>query len=224
MPFVSESNPEVFSLDIEGRSPVRGFLHSASGAKDALVLTHGAGGNSRAPLLVSLADEFSRRGVTTLRCDLPFRQKRPKGPPSPGSAKEDQEGLRAAIAALRERVTGRVFLGGQSYGGRQASMLAASDGSLADALLLLSYPLLPPGRPTQLRTAHLPKLQTPTLIVQGTKDPFGSPAEIKEAHRLIPAKNQLFSIEGAGHSLDMKRNRTELAASIVETFLTFVAG
>lgn len=188
------------------------------------MLTHGAGGNCNGPLLVALAESFSTAGINVLRCDLPFRQKRPHGPPSPGSAKADQEGLRRAAELLRKKFGGRVFLGGQSYGGRQASMLAASDPSAAQALLLLSYPLHPPGKPQQLRTAHLPKLSVPTLFVSGTKDPFGSIEEMESARALIPARTELLAIEGAGHSLLTKRNQAELASSVVVTFQKIVNG
>src|SRR6266446_8345553 len=120
---------------------VRGFLHRPNAAAErGLVLTHGAGGNCRAPLLVAAAEAFSAAGLAVLRCDLPFRQRRPQGPPSPSGAAADRAGLREAVLALRGIVAGPVSLGGQSYGGRQATMLAAEGPELAAALLLFSYP------------------------------------------------------------------------------------
>src|SRR5436853_7865612 len=131
---------------------VRGFLHRpAKPCGDALVLTHGAGGNANAPLLVALAEAFAETGLMVLRCDLPSRQARPHGP-ARGNGAEDREGLRRAVEFCRSIMPGRIFLGGASYGGRQASMLAAEDSTICDGLLLLSYPLHPPGRPEQLRT------------------------------------------------------------------------
>src|SRR5579864_2319665 len=167
---------------------VRGFLHrpeEASGA--ALVLTHGAGGNCRTPLLVAAAEHFVEAGVTVLRCDLPFRQRRPTGPPSPSGAAADRAGLREAAGAMRRMVPGPVFLGGQSYGGRQATMLAADEPAVANALLLFSYPLHPPGKPERLRIEHFPRLGVPALFVSGTADPFGTPEELRSAVGLIPA-------------------------------------
>jgi predicted alpha/beta-hydrolase family hydrolase len=202
--------------------PVRGFLHRPTGSGDGgLVLTHGAGANCDSPLLVTLADAFSASGLTVLRCDLPFRQLRPHGPPPRGSAERDQQGLRAAIATLRRQTSGRVFLGGHSYGGRQASMLAATEPGLVDRLLLLSYPLHPPQRPGELRTAHFPRLQVPALFVHGTRDGFGSIDEIAAALKLIPARTELLPVTGAGHELLTKQNRDELAKIIVETFRQF---
>jgi predicted alpha/beta-hydrolase family hydrolase len=209
-------------VDLEGEAPVRGFLHLADpAAKDFLVLTHGAGGNAKAPLLVALSEQLAAAGVTTLRCDLPYRQRRPTGPPSPSDAKHDQAGLRRAVNLMRERFGGRAFLGGVSYGGRQASVLVAAEPSLVDGLLLLSYPLHPPGRPQQLRTAHLPELRKPTLFVSGTRDAFGSIDELLAAIKLIPAPTRLLPIEGAGHGLLQKSNRDELPASVAQQFLSF---
>ena len=159
--------------------PVRGYLHRAESA-DVLVLTHSAGGNANAPLLVAVAEEFARRAVNVLRCDLPFRQRRPKGPPM-RTANEDQQGLRRAAELMRARFPGRVVMGGHSYGGRMASMLLAAQPNVAEALLLLSYPLHPPKKPQQMRTQHFPELRTPTLFVQGTKDEFAAIEEIDAA-------------------------------------------
>jgi uncharacterized protein len=188
---------------------VRGRLHEAGGAGDGMVITHGAGGNCNAPLLVAVADVFQHAGVTVLRCDLPFRQQRPSGPPRPVDSAKDRAGLRAAVASLRDIVSGRLFLAGQSYGGRQASMLAADEPELVEALLLLSYPLHPPGKPADMRTAHFPKLGARTIFVHGSNDPFGSIREMEAALGLITVLHKLIVIEGAGH--DLKRGRFDLS-------------
>ncbi len=181
---------------------VRGSLHLPAAANgDGITLAHGAGSNADAPLLKSLADEFAGCGLTVLRLDLPFRQLRPHGPPGPGDAARDREGLRKAVHNLRGIISGRIFLGGHSYGGRQSTILAAEDPALADALLLLSYPLHPPRRKTELRTSHFPQLRTPALFVHGTRDPFGSVEELREALKLIPARTELLPLDGKGHDL-----------------------
>jgi predicted alpha/beta-hydrolase family hydrolase len=203
--------------------PVHGFLHRPeSPSVDGLVLTHGAGGNARSGLLVALAEAFAGVRFTVLRCDLPFRQLRRFGPPRPGDAARDRQGLKNAVAEMRRLVSGRVFLGGQSYGGRQASMLLAEE-KLADGLLLLSYPLHAPGRPEQPRTQHLPHLHVATLFVHGTRDPFGSIEEIEAARKLIPAKTELLIVEGAGHDLGFKgkSRREELPSKVLALFGAF---
>ena len=203
--------------------PVRGFLHRSSRTKgDCLVLTHGAGVNCESPLLLALADAFCTAGLTVLRCDLPFRQKRPHGPPPRGSAEHDQAGLRAAVAAMRRLNPARIFLGGHSYGGRQASILVAREPQLVNGLLLFSYPLHPPKQPGQLRTAHFASLQVPALFVHGMRDGFATSAEMETALSLIPARTELLPIAGAGHELMTKNNRESLIAAVTSGFGAFM--
>lgn len=205
--------------------PVRGFLHwPAAPGEDCLILTHGAGANCNAPLLVTLANAFCASGLIVLRCDLPFRQERPYGPPPRGSAERDQAGLRAAIASMRRLASGRVFLGGHSYGGRQESILAAAEPSLMERLLLLSYPLHPPQKPGELRTGHFGQLQTPALFVHGTKDGFGSIEEMQSALALIQARTELLPIDAAGHELLTRRNREAMPGSVVAAFRSLAYG
>ncbi|HEY3989242.1 MAG TPA: alpha/beta fold hydrolase [Acidobacteriaceae bacterium] len=212
-----------FLDDSDKETPVRGFLHRpAVSGEDCLVLTHGAGANCNSPLLRSLAHAFCAAGLTVLRCDLPFRQSRPQGPPSRGSAERDREGLRAAVESMRRHLSGRVFLGGHSYGGRQASMLAAAEPGLVERLLLLSYPLHPPQRPGEPRTAHFPQLQTPAFFVHGAHDGFGTLAEMAAALKLIPAHTELRPVPGAGHELMTKQNRDDLPQTVTETFQSFI--
>ncbi len=211
-----------FTDESPGQPAVRGFLHTpASPSGDALVLTHGAGSNSQSPLLIAVAAAFADAGFTVLRCDLPFRQSRPFGPPVGTSAK-DQAGLRRAVEVMKPQAK-RVFLGGHSYGGRQASMLAASEPGLFAGLLLLSYPLHPPRKPEELRTAHFAQLQTPALFVHGARDPFGSLEELTAAAKLIPAATRILEIDGAGHELVARRKGSaeELGKRVVEEFVKF---
>ena len=192
------------------------------GVADGLVLTHGAGGSAEAPLLVALARLFEGRGLTVQRYDLPYRQARPKGPPRPQEAARDRAGLREAVEAMRRRATGRLWLGGQSYGGRQASILAAGEAGLVDALLLLSYPLHPPGKSGERRTAHFPELRTPALFVHGSADPFGTLDEVEAARALIPARTQLLPLDGAGHDL-FRMRAPSVAETIAAAFVDFTA-
>src|SRR5271167_3876415 len=127
------NNTQSFIDATPGEAPVRGFLHRAEHSGNGfLVLTHGAGGNCSAPLLVALAERLAASGLTVLRCDLPYRQRRPHGAPSPSDARTDQAGLRRAVELMKKQFAGHAFLGGSSYGGRQASMLLAEEPSLVE--------------------------------------------------------------------------------------------
>jgi len=200
------------------RPGVLGWLHAPAGkTRGAMALTHGAGGNCDAPLLVAVAVAFAGAGHAVLRYDLPFRQARKAGGPS-GSAKRDQEGIRAAAAVLRQEVPGvPVYLAGHSYGGRQSSMVAAENPEIAAALLLLSYPLHPPGQPEKRRVEHFPALRVPVLFAHGTRDAFGSVAELEEAMASIPARAEIRVVEGAQHGLPVKT-----AGQVADWFAAFV--
>ena len=212
---------EEFSDLSNVEAPVRGYLHrSAAAGADCLILTHGAGANCQSLLLRALAEAFSSASLTVLRCDLPFRQARPHGPPH-GGGERDQAGLRAAVESMRRLNAGRIWLGGHSYGGRQASMLVADEPGLVERILLLSYPLHPPQRPADLRTKHFPALKTPALFIHGERDQFGSIAEMDAALQLIPAPTKLVSIPGAGHELVTNRNRQQVTEQVVQAFGSF---
>lgn len=216
-------SPPVSLLDDASMPAVRGTLHACDGTPDdGIVLAHGAGANQHAPVLVALATAFAERGVTALRCDLPFRQARATGPPAAGGAARDRAGLTRALEVLRARVPGRLFVGGHSYGGRQASLLAAEQPGLVAGVLLSSYPLHPPGRPAAPRSAHFPALRSPVLFVHGSRDAFGTLEELTLALRDIPAPTSLVPVPGAGHDLARKGSTADLARSVVDAFMALV--
>jgi predicted alpha/beta-hydrolase family hydrolase len=196
---------------------VRGVLHRPAASNGrGIVLTHGAGSNAQSPLLVRLARGFEENGYTVLRYDLPFRRSGAKGPPLPAHQARDREGVRQAVEAMRGMVDGAVIAAGHSYGGRQSAMAAAEDSTLANGLVLFSYPLHPPNKPEQLRTAFFGDLRVPALFVHGTRDPFGSVEEMRLHIASIPARTDLLAVEGAGH--DLKR-APDLVQEIVERML-----
>jgi predicted alpha/beta-hydrolase family hydrolase len=166
-------------------------------ARTTLVLAHGAGGPMDSPYLQTVAADLGARGVRVVRFEFPYM------------ARRRESGVRGALdrppvllAAWRERIAELgggpgLVIGGKSLGGRMASMLA--DEVSARGLVCLGYPFHPPRQPERLRTAHLEALRTPTLIVQGTRDPFGAPDDVA-AYRLSGAI-RLCWIEGGDHDL-----------------------
>ncbi|MDP9167311.1 MAG: alpha/beta hydrolase [Actinomycetota bacterium] len=182
---------------------IAGIAHPPSGEPTGIVLlTHGAGGSRESPMLIRLCDQWAGRGWLAVRYDLPYRRRRPKGPPS-GSATADQEGIVEAVALARTLTEGPVLAGGHSYGGRMTSM-AVADGLAVDVLTLFSYPLHPPGKPERARTEHLGRITVPTVFTHGTSDPFGTIDEIRAAAALVRAPTEVVEVTGARHDLGSK--------------------
>jgi uncharacterized protein len=190
---------------------IAGVSHRPKGAavrspKGIVVLTHGAGGSRESPLLQEVCDEWAQRGWLAVRYNLPYRRRRPTGPPS-GSAATDRAAIAEAITLCRSLADGPLIAGGHSYGGRQTSMVVAAREASpikVDILTLFSYPVHPPGKPERPRTEHLPGITVPTVFTHGTSDPFGTPAEVRDAAAMIAAPTEVVEITGARHDLRSK--------------------
>ena len=183
---------------------IAGVAHEPDGTPSGVVvLTHGAGGSRESALLQKLCDEWARRGWLAVRYNLPYRRRRPKGPPS-GSAVADRAGIVEAITVCRDLADGPLIAGGHSYGGRQTSMVVAEDAQPVDLLMLFSYPVHPPGKPERARTEHLSDIAVPTVFTHGTSDPFGTLDELRAAAALIAAPTEIVEITGARHDLGSK--------------------
>jgi predicted alpha/beta-hydrolase family hydrolase len=183
---------------------IAGIAHEPVGTPEGVVvLTHGAGGNRDSPLLQQVCDEWAQRGWLAVRYNLPYRRRRPTGPPS-GSAATDRAGIVEAITLCRGISGGPLIAGGHSYGGRQTSMAVAAGEAAVDVLTLFSYPLHPPGKPERLRTEHLPDITVPTVFTHGTSDPFGTPDELRTAAALIGGTTAVVEIASARHDLRSK--------------------
>ncbi|SPM29151.1 alpha/beta family hydrolase [Mycobacterium terramassiliense] len=200
---------------------IAGVAHEPGGSPTGVVvLTHGAGGDRDSLLLRQVCDEWARRGWLAVRYNLPYRRRRPKGPPS-GSAAGDRAGIVEAITVCRGLSGGPLIAGGHSYGGRQASMVVASGEIGVDLLALFSYPVHPPGKPERPRTEHLPDIRVPTVFTHGTSDPFGTPGELREAAALIAAPTEVVEITGARH--DLRSKTLDVPALAVDAALRLLA-
>ena len=186
---------------------IAGVAHEPDGDPNGVVvLTHGAGGSRESQLLQQICDEWARRGWLAVRYNLPYRRRRPTGPPS-GSAATDRAAVVEAITVCRGLAGGPLIAGGHSYGGRQTSMVVAADEASpikVDVLTLFSYPVHPPGKPERPRTDHLPDITVPTVFTHGTSDPFGTPGEVRDAAALVAAPTEIVEIAGARHDLRSK--------------------
>ncbi len=199
---------------------IAGIAHEPEGSASGVVaLTHGAGGDRDSLLLQRVCDEWAQRGWLAVRYNLPYRRRRPKGPPS-GSAAADRAGIVEAITVCRGLSGGPLIAGGHSYGGRQTSMVVASGEIEVDLLTLFSYPVHPPGKPERPRTEHLPDIRVPTVFTHGTSDPFGTPGEVRDAAALIAAPTEVVEITGARH--DLRSKTLNVPALAVEAALRLI--
>jgi hypothetical protein len=180
-----------------------------------LILTPGSSARRDHPGLLAVDHVVTDAGIAVERIEFPNQAAGKRRPDPPEVCIET---IRAASAALAGRLNvapGRLALGGRSMGGRMCSM-AVADGLDAAALVLISYPLHPPGRPDRLRTAHFPQLHLPCLFVSGRRDAFATPAELEKETGAIPGPVTLMFVDG-DHSL---RKRESEVADIVGPWLT----
>lgn len=181
----------------------------------ALLLTPGASASRDQPALVAIDDAATAAGLVVERVDFPYRLAGRRAPDRPPVLINTIVEAAADVADRAGTPPEQVVLGGRSMGGRMCS-LAVADGLPARALVLISYPLHPPGKADQLRTAHFPALKVPCLFVSGTRDAFGSPQELERETASIPGKVTHEWIEGGDHGL---RRRDEAVAEIVVRWL-----
>jgi uncharacterized protein len=183
-----------------------------------VVLAHGAGAGQRHPFIVNVARRLGAAGIDVTTFDFPYMEQRRR---VPDSAPVLEHRFRHVIEQVRTAGGGsRLFIGGKSMGGRIATQLAAQ-GEAVDGVFALGYPLHPPGKPQQLRSAHLPTITVPVLIVQGERDPFGTPSELKPVIATMRAPVRLETVAAGDHSLGVKgvppdRLHDWLASVIVE--------
>jgi hypothetical protein len=183
-------------------------VYPAAGDAPSLLLAHGAGAGQQSRFITAFAEALVTRGVGVVTFDFPYMQQHRRVP--------DRGPLLEAAwrAVLTHTVTegvvtqGRFVIGGKSMGGRIASQVLADRTAFQEGvrgLVLLGYPLHPPGRPDQLRTAHLPSLAAPVLIVQGERDAFGTPREVREAFAVSQGPVEVLSVPGGDHSFKVPK-------------------
>jgi predicted alpha/beta-hydrolase family hydrolase len=196
-------------------------LYPSADAKAALVLAHGAGSGQQSPFMVRFARGMVERGITAATFDFPYITAR-KHVPDPAPVLE--RSWREAIERARvELGTLPLVIGGKSMGGRIASQVAAQGLERIAGLVFLGYPLHPPGKPAQRRDAHLPAIREPMLFVQGTRDAFGTAAEIAG---LLPTlqRSTLHEVAGGDHSFKITKQPGLTQDQVIERIMDAVAG
>jgi predicted alpha/beta-hydrolase family hydrolase len=181
-----------------------------------LVLTPGAGAGSDQPSLVAIEEALAPAGVRVDRIDFPYRLAGKKAPDRPPVLLATVVEAADALATELGVDGTRIAVGGRSMGGRMCSM-AVADGMAAAALVLVSYPLHPPGKPERLRTEHFPSITVPCLFVSGTRDSFATPKELESATAAIPGPVAHVWLEGGDHGL--RRKDADVADHVRDWFL-----
>jgi predicted alpha/beta-hydrolase family hydrolase len=205
----------------EWRVPVGGeetsavFEPATGGAEEGVIFVcaHGAGGNMNDRGLVQTANALRERGFGVVRFNFLYKEKK-SGRPDP--MPRLKECYAAVVAHARQELNPRtLIIGGRSMGGRAASMLAA-DGFDCNGLLLLAYPLHPPGQPDKLRDAHLPAIKVPVICFNGTRDPFCTPSLMEEVLKRVTTKWEMHWVEGADHSFHVPKSSGKTGAQVLD--------
>jgi predicted alpha/beta-hydrolase family hydrolase len=194
--------PETFAVEIGPDQKVSATLYPAAKKAHAgitLILGHGAGAGQSSSFMVSFAGALAARGIDAVTFNFLYME---QGRRLPDPKDKLEACYRAVIAAVAQRIRGRgrLAIGGKSMGGRIATQVAAAGAPEVAGLVLLGYPLHPPGKKDQLRAKHLAQVEAPMLFVQGARDVFGTPQELQPIINKLPAAAELFEVAGGDHS------------------------
>src|SRR5688572_26311827 len=227
-----DSAPRDLSVHLEGGVRTAALIYPAQHTSDppaSVILAHGASAGQRHPFMVSLARALSRRGLDVLTFNFLYIEQKRR---VPDRMPQLVACYQAVITAARENVPSaveRLFIGGKSMGGRAATHVAAEDQALRiSGIVLLGYPLHPPGRPDQTRDAHLPDVRRPMLFVQGSRDTFGTPSELKPILGSLSPAPTLHTVHGGDHSFkvggrDAKSHQTAVYEEVENTIVDWIA-
>lgn len=203
-----------WKIDVGGESTRAVYEAATSGADEAVfVCAHGAGGSMMDRSTLAAANQLRSRGFGVVRFNFLYRE---KGSSRPDSMPKAMDAIRAVVDKVRaELAPKKLIIGGRSFGGRAASMLA-SEGFDAAGLLLLAYPLHPPGAPEKLRDAHLPSITMPVLCMNGTSDTFCTPSIMERVLKTVKAPWTMHWLEGADHSFHVLKSSGRNDAAVLE--------
>lgn len=201
-----------------------GRLYAAPDARATLVLAHGAGAGQAHPWMRARAADLQARGLSVVTFDFPYMS---QGRKLPDRAPVLLAAFAAVVAAIADRLGTPIVIGGKSMGGRMATMLAAEDGLHPSVVgvVAMGYPLHPPGRPDKLRVEHLPRVAVPLLVVQGTRDPFGSPDEIAAECARVGASPTVVPVAEGGHGFEVPKRvgpQAQVFAEVTEVVTSWL--
>ena len=220
---------EVLPVDLGAGAATTALVYERQGPPvgASLILAHGAGVGQRSPFLVEFAGALAARGLDVITFNFPYtehgRKVPDRRPVLDACYNAVIEQVRRTVPSAREAL----FAGGKSMGGRIATHVVAAEAqSPVHGLVLLGYPLHPPGKPTERRDAHLPELRRPALIIQGSRDTFGTPAEFEDVLGRMQPRPMLHVVERGDHSFKVvpggKTIQAELHARLQDTIVAWI--
>jgi len=219
------------TLDVDlGEAGIVGariYEAAAPGSGVTLVLAHGAGAPQTSPFMVAFAEALAARGLDTATFNFPYMEARRRVPDRGPVLEACYAAVVGRLAAHPGLEHNRLVIGGKSMGGRIASQMAARDADasrLVAGLVFLGYPLHPPGKPDRPRTTHLPSIVQPMLCVQGERDPFGTPDELRPVFDGLPADVELVVVEGGDHSFKVPKKQGVAQADVYRRVQDAIVG
>jgi predicted alpha/beta-hydrolase family hydrolase len=213
-----KSSPSELKVSLEASAETTALVYPAASSPVAtLILGHGAGAGQRSAFMVGVSRALATLGLDVVTFNFLYTERQRR---IPDRAPVLEACYRSVIDAVRREVESaraRLFIGGKSMGGRIATQVAAADRDLPVAgLILLGYPLHPPGRPDQRRDRHLASVGRPMLFVQGSRDAFGTPAELLPVLAPLDQKATLHVVDGGDHSFKLSRNDPAKQAAVLD--------
>jgi predicted alpha/beta-hydrolase family hydrolase len=200
---------ERLPIQLNNTDSLTGLVYAANPKQRrgvTLLLGHGAGADQTSAFMVSFATGLAERGIDVMTFNFLYTEQGRRAPDTNPKLEACYLAAMDAARGMRKLKANRLMMGGKSLGGRIASQVAASGvGDLA-GLVFLGYPLHPPGKPEQLRMAHLPQIQAPMLFVQGTRDPFGTPDELRSIIKPFKRRATLHEVAGGDHSFTVLKS------------------
>jgi uncharacterized protein len=220
---VPETTPVPFSVPL-GRESTTACIYAADRPTAALILAHGAGASQRHPFMVRFANALTARHIDVVTFNFLYTEERRRLPDRGPVLEACYRSVVQAVADRVESARKHLFIGGKSMGGRIATQIAAADAALPiRGLVLLGYPLHPPGRPDQRRDRHLPAVARPMLFVQGSRDTFGVPAELMSILNGLTPPPVLHVVDGGDHSFALPRKDADRQTAVFDDVQRVIA-
>lgn len=213
-----------FAISLADTRETRATVYPAAASRHVLlVLAHGAGAGQRHPFMTAASRGLAVRGIDVVTFDFPYMH---DGRKVPDKAPVLEACFREVVASVRSRpdlASGQLFIGGKSMGGRMATHLGAQGLEGLAGIVVFGYPLHPPGKPEQLRVSHLPSIRVPLFVIQGERDTFGTPAELKGPLATVPGPALMHAVPGGDHSLTVRgRRKDEVFESLLDTAAAWI--